>query len=65
MDDWRYENLREDLGRLREELREVEGRTYKVETWQSLVPFRVWLAICWLVIAGIWILVIVEALGHS
>jgi hypothetical protein len=63
MDDWRYETLREDVGRLRKELNEVEQRTWKVEHWQSLQPFRVWMAIWWLVIAGIWIAEIAIAAG--
>jgi hypothetical protein len=63
VDDWRYDFLKEDVERLRDELSEVERRTWKVENWQSLVPFRMWLAICWLVIVGGWIAVIADAAG--
>lgn len=63
MNDWRYENLQEDVRRLREELKDVEQRTWKVEHWQALHPFRVWMAICWLVIAVIWIAGIANAAG--
>ncbi len=63
MDDWRYEILQEDVRRLRKELNEVEQRTWKVEHWQSLQPFRAWMALWWLVIAGIWIADIAIAAG--
>jgi hypothetical protein len=63
MEDWRYENLSNRMDRLQEEVREVRGRTNKVESWQSLLPFRVSMAICWLVIAGVWILVIADGTG--
>ena len=63
MSDWRYENLQEDVRRLRKELSEVERRTWKVEHWQSLQPFRVWMAIWWLMIIAIWGAVIADAAG--
>jgi hypothetical protein len=63
MDDWRYELLREDVRRLRKELSEVEQRTWKVEHWQSVQPFRIWMAICWLMVAAIWIAGIANAAG--
>ena len=63
MDDWRYDFLKEDIKRLRDDLSEVERRTWKVESWQSFVPFRIWLAVCWLVFAGIWAAVIADAAG--
>jgi hypothetical protein len=63
MDDWRYETLREDLGRLRKELNEVQSRTWKVEHWQRLQPMRISFAICWLLIAGMWAAVIADAAG--
>jgi len=63
--DWRYDFLKEDIKRLRDDLSEVERRTWKVENWQSLVPFRIWLAVLWLVIAGIWIAVIAGAAGAN
>jgi hypothetical protein len=63
VDDWRYDYLKEDIKRLRDDLNEVERRTWKVESWQSLVPFRVWLAACWLVVVGVWIAVIADAAG--
>lgn len=65
MGDWRYDFLKEDIKRLRDDLSEVERRTWKVENWQSLVPFRIWLAVLWLVIAGIWIAVIAGAAGAN
>lgn len=63
MEDWRYENLREDVRRLRGELYEVRGRTNRIESWQSLLPFRAWMAVVWLIIAGTWIAVIVDGTG--
>lgn len=63
MDDWRYDILKEDIKRLRDDLSEVQRRTWKIESWQSLAPFRISLAVCWLVIVGIWIAVIADATG--
>lgn len=63
MEDWRYENLRDRIDRLQDEIREVRGRTNKVENWQSLMPFRIWMGIWGLIIAAIWIAVIVDAMG--
>jgi hypothetical protein len=63
MNDWRYETLQDDVRRLRKELNDVEQRTWKVEHWQSLQPFRVGMAIVWLLIAGIWIAEIAIATG--
>jgi hypothetical protein len=63
MNDWRYEHLQEDVRRLRKELDEVERRTWKVEHWQSLQPFRIWMAVYWIMIGGIWIAVIAGAAG--
>ena len=65
MEDWRYENLRDDMKRLREDLQEVRGRTYKVETWQSLFPLRTLMVISWLVVIGIWVSGIAEAIARS
>lgn len=63
MDDWHYDFLKEDIKRLRDDLSDVERRTWKVENWQVLVPFRVWLAACWLMIAGMSIALIADAAG--
>jgi len=63
VDDWRYDILKEDIKRLRDDLGEVQRRTWKIESWQSLAPFRISLAICCLVIVGIWIAVIADAAG--
>ena len=63
MEDWRYENLSSRMDRLQEEVREVRGRTNKVERWQNMVPFRVWMAVFWLMMAGIWIAMILGATG--
>jgi hypothetical protein len=63
MEDWRYENLSDRIDRLQDEVREVRGRTNKVESWQSLMPFRFWMGVWWLMIAGIWIAVIVDVTG--
>jgi len=52
VEDWRYENLKDDVSRLREEIRAVEGRVYKMETWQMLLPMRVFFVFCWLFSAG-------------
>lgn len=65
MEDWRYENLKADVKLLREELREVRGRTYKVENWQSMLPLRVMEKLIWLMAAGTAIFVIAEALARS
>jgi hypothetical protein len=65
MEDWRYETLEADVKRLREELREVRGRTYEVETWQSMLPLRVMVKVMWLMAAGTMIFVIAEALARS
>lgn len=59
MEDWRYENLKADVRLLREELRKVEGRTYKVENWQAMLPMRVMEKIMWLMAAGMVIFAIV------
>jgi hypothetical protein len=63
VNDWRYDYLKEDIKRLRDDLNQVERRTWKVEHWQSLLPFRIWLAVCWLVMVGIWAAVIADATG--
>lgn len=63
MDDWRYEHLQEDVRRLQKELNAVERRTWKVEHWQSLQPFRIWMAIWCLMIAGLWVAGIADAAG--
>jgi hypothetical protein len=63
VDDWRYDFLKEDIKRLRDDLTEVERRTWKVENWQSILPLRICFAICWLPILGIWITVIAHAVG--
>lgn len=65
MEDWRYENLKKDMKRLREDLREVQGRTYKIQTWQDLFPLRTLFVILWLVVIGIWATGIVEAIARS
>jgi hypothetical protein len=65
VEDWRYENLREDISRLREDLQEVRGRTHSVETWQSLFPLRTLFVIWWLITIGIGVGVIAEALARS
>jgi hypothetical protein len=65
MEDWRYENLKADVKLLRDELRKVEGRTYKVENWQNLLPLRVMEKVMWLMAAGTVIFVMAEALARS
>lgn len=52
MEDWRYENLRDDVRRLRKEIRDVERRAYKLEAWRSLLPLRVMIGLCWLLNVG-------------
>lgn len=64
MEDWRYENLRDKVGRLQKELREVEGRAYKLETWQMLLPLRVTLGILVLYDVGVFVLGVARAAGH-
>lgn len=64
MEDWRYENLKDDVRRLREEVRAVEGRAYKMETWQMLLPMRVFFGICWLFSAGMIVFAIARAAAH-
>jgi hypothetical protein len=63
VNDWRYESLKGDMKRLRDDLNDVQRRTRKIESWQSRVPFRLWLIVCWLVMAGIWVVVIADAAG--
>jgi hypothetical protein len=58
VDDWRYDFLKEDVKRLREDLKAVEKRTWEVESWQNRVPFRIWAAGYWLLIVAAWIAVI-------
>lgn len=53
MEDWRYESLRQEVKRLRDELYEVRGRTNKVESWQSLFPLNLMIVVMWLIAAGI------------
>ena len=65
MEDWRYENLREDMKRLREDLQEARGRTHSVETWQSLFPLRALIVVLWLVMIGIWVSGIAEVIARS
>jgi hypothetical protein len=65
MEDWRYENLREDLKRLREELCEVRGRTHKVESWQSFFPLRAILVVSWLIAIGMVVFAIAGAAANS
>lgn len=65
MEDWRYESLNRRLDRLQEEMREVKGRTYKVESWQGLFPLNVLTAVCWLFSIGMLIFVLAEALAGS
>ena len=64
MEDWRYENLRDTVGRLQKELREVEGRAYKLETWQMLLPLRVMLGILVLYDVGVIMFGVARAAGH-
>jgi hypothetical protein len=63
VDDWRYDFLKDDIKRLREDLSEVRERTWKVENWQNLVPLRILFAICWLIILGVWAAEIADASG--
>lgn len=63
MEDWRYDLLKEDINRLRDDLIEVRTRTWKIENWQGMLPFRIWLAVCWLAILGMWTFVIAGAAG--
>jgi hypothetical protein len=64
VEDWRYENLRDDIRQLRKEIREVEGRAYKFETWRMLLPIRVFIVICWIFNAGMIAFVIARAATH-
>jgi hypothetical protein len=61
MEDWRYENLTQEVKRLREDLYEVRGRTNKVESWQSLFPLNVLIAVMWLIAAGMAVFSVVAA----
>lgn len=63
MNDWRYDSLRDDIKRLRDELNAVKRRTWEVERWQDRVPFRIELAVCWLVMVCVWAAVIADAAG--
>jgi len=64
VEDWRYENLRDDVSRLRKEIRDVEGRAYKMETWQMLLPLRVLFGFCWLFNVGMIALAVARAASH-
>lgn len=57
MKDWRYENLRDEVARLQE-------RTHKLETWQMLLPMRVFIATCWILNVGMIVLVLMPAASH-
>lgn len=57
MDDWRYESLRDEVARLRE-------RTHQLETWQMLLPMRVFIGICWVVSAGMIMFALAGAVAH-
>ncbi len=63
MEDWRYENLREDVKRLREELYEVRGADEQSRELAEPPAFSRLGGISWLMIIGIWIAVIVDATG--
>jgi len=52
VDDWRYEILRADMQELRKEISELRGRSFTMETWQNLLPFRLLIAVWWLAIIG-------------
>jgi hypothetical protein len=65
MEDWRYEGLKADVKMLREELREVRGRTNEVENWQSMLPLRVTEKVMWVIATGMVIFAIAEALARS
>ena len=57
MEDWRYENLRDEVARLRE-------RTQRLETWQMLLPMRVFITTCWLFDAGMIAFAVARAAAH-
>jgi hypothetical protein len=57
VEDWRYENLRDEVARLRE-------RTHKLEIWRMLLPMRVFVGICWIFNAGMIAFVIARAAAH-
>lgn len=65
MEDWRYENLEADVKYLQEEIRELRGRTSKVENWQFMMPLRVMEKFMWLMAAGTVIFVIAEVIARS
>jgi hypothetical protein len=64
VEDWRYENLRNDVGQLRKEIREIEGRAYKLETWRMLLPLRMMILVCWLFNAGMVVFIVARAATH-
>jgi hypothetical protein len=64
MEDWRYKSVRDDVKQLRKEIREVEGRAYKLETWQMLLPLRVFFGLCWLFNIAMFAFVVGRAATH-
>jgi hypothetical protein len=65
VEDWRYENLKDDVEQLRKGMRDLEGRTQKVETWQILLPMRAMMLVLWLLAGGMVALAIVRAATGS
>lgn len=65
MEDWRYENMRDDIKRIQEDLRDIRGRTHRVESWQDFFPLRAMIAITWLVAIGIWVAGIAEKVAST
>ena len=57
MEDWRYENLRDEVARLQE-------RTHKLETWRMLLPMQVFIGISWIFNAGMIAFAIARAATH-
>jgi hypothetical protein len=57
VEDWRYENLRDEVADLRR-------RTHKLETWKMLLPMWVFLGICWLYSVGMIVFAVTRAAAH-
>jgi len=64
VEDWRYENLRNQIGRVEKELRKVEGRAYELETWKMRLPLRVTFGILVLYDVGVFAFAIARAVAH-
>jgi hypothetical protein len=57
VEDWRCENLRDDVADLRK-------RTHELETWQMLLPMRMFIGVCWIFNVGMIVFAVARAAAH-